>query len=108
MKEIFAGLGVLVLMVAISLILNAVGFANWAFYAPRVAQVQTNVFHNSQQYNEGMIRDLENIEQEYQHSTTEEKRTLRALAIHRFEVYPIDQMPPDLQNFYRGLQNETN
>jgi hypothetical protein len=107
-KEVFAGIGVFLLIIIAIVILNAVGFVQWAFFAPKVAQVQTNVFHNSQQYNEGMVRDLENIEDEYRHSTPEEKRALRALAIHRFEVYPLDQMPPDLQNFYRGLQNEVN
>jgi hypothetical protein len=108
MKTVFASIGGFFLLILAITILNAVGFANWAFFAPKVAQVQTNVFHNSQQYNEGMVRDLENIQHEYLHSNPEEKKALRALAIHRFEVYPIDQMPADLQNFYRSLQNEVN
>jgi hypothetical protein len=108
MRNIFAGIGILVAVVIVISVLNATVFANYAFFAPKAAKVQAQVFHNSQQYNEGMVRDLENIQHEYIHSTPEEKRALRALAIHRFEVYPIDQMPPDLQNFYRGLQNEVN
>lgn len=100
------GIGVLVLLgvVVVIFVLNAVGFANFAFFAPKVTAVQNKVFQESQQYNEGMVRDLENIQRQYIAATPEQRQALKALALHRFEVYPIDRMPPDLQNFYRSLQ----
>lgn len=101
----YAGIGVLALagLIALSFVLNLAGFAQFAFFAPKVTAVQNKVFQESQQYNEGMVRDLENIKREYIAANPDQKAALRALAIHRFEVYPIDRMPPDLQNFYRSL-----
>ena len=84
--------------------LNLFGLANYSFFAPKYTAVQNKVFQQSQQYNEGMIRDLENIQRQYIASPPDQRQALKALALHRFEVYPIDQMPPDLQNFYRSLQ----
>ncbi len=83
--------------------LNFFGLENYSFFAPRYTAVDNKVFHESQQYNDGMVRDLENIKREYQGATPEGKAALRATAIHRFEIYPRDRMPPDLQNFYDSL-----
>lgn len=85
--------------------LNLFGFANYSFFAPKYTAVQNKVFHESQQYNDGMLRDLENIKREYQHATPEGKQALRATALHRFEIYPRDRLTPDLQNFYDSLNN---
>ena len=101
------GIGVLALMglVVVIFVLSAVGFINYSFFAPKYTAVQNKVFHESQQYNDGMIRDLENIKREYQSATPEGKAALKATAIHRFEIYPRDRMPPDLQNFYDSLNH---
>lgn len=83
--------------------LNLFGFQQYAFFAPKYTAVDNKVFHESQQYNDGMVRDLENIKREYQTADVNGKAALRATAIHRFEIYPRDRMPPDLQNFYDSL-----
>jgi hypothetical protein len=105
MKEF--GIGVLALLgiVVVFFVLSAVGFVNYSFFAPKYTAVQNKVFHESQQYNDGMLRDLENIKREYQSATPEGKAALKATAIHRFEIYPRDRLPPDLQNFYDSLNN---
>jgi hypothetical protein len=104
MKEFGIAILGLLAFVALIFVLNGVGFLNFAFFAPKVTAVQNKVFQESQQYNEGMVRDLENIQRQYVAATPEQRQALKALALHRFEVYPIDRMPPDLQNFYRSLQ----
>jgi hypothetical protein len=99
------GIGVLVLVgiLVLGFVLNYAGFFSYSFFAPKYTAVDNKVFHESQQYNDGMIRDLENIKREYQHATPEGKDALRATAIHRFEIYPYNRLPPDLQNFYDSL-----
>jgi hypothetical protein len=104
MKYVGWGILALVGLIALSFVFTLAGFAQFAFFAPKVMKVQNQVFQQSQQYNEGMVRDLENIQRQYLAATPEQKQALKALAQHRFEVYPFDQLPPDLQNFYRSLQ----
>ncbi len=76
----------------------------YAFFSPRYTAVDYKGFKESQQYNEGMVRDLENVKMQYLNATPEQKQSLRALTLHRFSVYPKDQLPPDLQLFYSQLQ----
>lgn len=90
-------------LIAVAFALNLAGFAQYSFFAPKYTAVDNKVFHESQQYNDGMLRDLENIKREYQAATPAGKDALRATAIHRFEIYPRERMPPDLQNFYDSL-----
>lgn len=105
MREFGIGVLALVSIVVVYVVLNAVGFINYSFFAPKYTAVQNTIFHESQQYNDGMIRDLENIKREYQQATPEGKAALKATALHRFEIYPRDRMPPDLQNFYDSLND---
>ena len=101
------GIGILGLigLLALSFVLSYTGYAQYSFFAPRYAAVDNKVFHESQAYNDGMLRDLENIKREYQSATPEGKAALKATAIHRFEIYPRDRLTPDLQNFYDSLNN---
>jgi hypothetical protein len=101
------GLSVLGLagLIALSFVLSYTSFAQYSFFAPRYTAIQNQVFHESQQYNDGMVRDLENIKREYQGATPEGRQALRATVLHRFEIYPRNRMTPDLQNFYDSLNN---
>lgn len=105
MKAIGIGVLGLVGLVAVVFVLNFTAFANYSFFAPRYTAVQNKVFHESQQYNDGMVRDLENIKREYQHASPEGKAALKATALHRFEIYPRERLAPDLQSFYDSLNN---
>lgn len=103
MKIALTVIGSFLLLLLVIFILNVYGLGTYAFFAPKYTAVDNKVFHESQQYNDGMIRDLENIKREYQHATPEGKDALRATAIHRFEIYPYNRLPPDLQAFYDSL-----
>jgi type II secretory pathway component PulC len=78
----------------------------WAYqyFAPKYRAVDNQVFKQSEQYNDGMIRDLENLQVEYINADAEKKQALRAIVLHRFSVYPEDKMPPNLRNFYNDLK----
>jgi len=79
-------------------------FFAYQYFAPKYRQVDNEVFKQSEQYNDGMIRDLENLQIEYISSDAEKKQALRAIVLHRFSVYPEDKMPPNLRNFYNSLK----
>jgi hypothetical protein len=103
MKYIGIAVLALITLVALGFGLNYAGYWQYSFFAPRMTAVDNKVFHESQQYNDGMLRDLENIKREYQSATPEGKQALRATALHRFEIYPRERLTPDLQNFYDSL-----
>jgi hypothetical protein len=102
------GIVVLVLLGITGLVFftNGLGLVSYSFFAPRVTAVDNKVFHESQQYNDGMLRDLENLKLAYLQATPEQKAALKGTIIHRFEIYPRDRMTPDLQNFYDSVVNQ--
>ena len=79
-------------------------FFAYQYFAPKYRQVDNEVFKQSEQYNDGMIRDLENLQVEYINGDADKKQALRAIVLHRFSVYPEDKMPPNLRNFYNSLK----
>jgi hypothetical protein len=79
-------------------------FFAYQYFAPKYRAVDNQVFKQSEQYNDGMIRDLENLQIEYIGADAEKKQALRAIVLHRFSVYPEDKMPPNLRNFYNELR----
>ena len=78
----------------------------WAYqyFAPKYRQVENDVFKQSEQYNDGMIRDLENLQMDYINADKDHKDAVRAIVLHRFSVYPEDKLPPNLRNFYNDLK----
>jgi len=109
LKTILAYIGfiilALLLVTGLTWFGNSLGLWQFSFFAPRIEAVRYNTFQQSQSYNEGMIRDLEDIQLQWNAATPEQKSVLRAVALHRFEVYPLDHLPPDLQNFYQQLKD---
>ena len=105
MKDIFAGITGIVLAIGILFGISLLGFESYKFFAPKYRQVDNEVFKQSEQYNDGMIRDLENLQLEYVNADADHKQAVRAIVLHRFSVYPEDKMPPNLRNFYDQLRS---
>jgi hypothetical protein len=79
-------------------------FWSYQYFAPRYRAVDNEVFKQSEQYNDGMIRDLENLQMDYVNADRDHKDAVRAIVLHRFSVYPEDRLPPNLRNFYNDLR----
>jgi hypothetical protein len=84
--------------------LSYLGYESYKFFAPKYRAVDNAVFKESEQYNDGMIRDLENLQMEYINADKDHKDAVRAIVLHRFSVYPEDKLPPNLRNFYNDLR----
>jgi hypothetical protein len=104
-KEMFGVVGALVLGALLIFGISFGGYEMYKFFAPKYRAVDNQVYHESEQYNEGMIRDLENLQLEYTRADEAGKQSLRAIVLHRFSVYPVDKMPPNLRNFYEQLKS---
>jgi hypothetical protein len=103
-KEISAMVGIMIGAVALIFGLTFLGYKSYEFFAPKYRAVDNQVFKQSEQYNDGMIRDLENLQMEYIKADDAGKQALKAITLHRFSVYPEDRMPPNLRNFYNDLR----
>ena len=104
LKEMFGAVGALLVGALLIFALSLGGYEMYKFFAPKYRAVDNEVFKQSEQYNDGMIRDLENLQVEYINADAEKKQALRAIVLHRFSVYPEDKMPPNLRNFYNELK----
>jgi hypothetical protein len=103
-KNFFASVG-MVLVVAAAVFGLAFGsFEMYKFFAPKYRAVDNQVFKESEQYNDGMIRDLEELEMQYVSATDVQKQALKSIIIHRFEVYDENRLPADLRMFYNDLK----
>ena len=79
-------------------------FFAYQYFAPKYRAVDNEVFKQSEQYNDGMVRDLENLQMDYINADKDHKDAVRAIVLHRFSVYPEDKMPANLRNFYNDLR----
>jgi hypothetical protein len=104
MKEILGAVSLIVMWCAFVFGMSYGSYQLYSFFAPKYRAVDNHVFKESEQYNDGMIRDLENLQLEYINADAEKKNSLRAIVLHRFSVYPEDRMPPNLRNFYNELR----
>ena len=100
-KEISA---IVVGWVALIVVAMFGSFFAYQYFAPKYRAVDNEVFKQSEQYNDGMIRDLENLQMDYIAADKDHKDALRAIVLHRFSVYPEDKLPPNLRNFYNDLK----
>lgn len=83
--------------------ISFLSFKSYEYYAPKYRAVDAKVFKESEQYNEGMLRDLTELQRQYITATDEQKAALRPIIRHRFDAYDITKLPPDLQEFYATL-----
>jgi len=105
MKEFFGTVMFVVMGIAIMTGLSVLSYQAYDYFAPKYRATDNKVFKESEQYNDGMVRDLENLQLEYMNADKEHKDALRAITLHRFSVYPEEKMPPNLRNFHNDLRS---
>ena len=103
--DFILAVGTLITALLIVTLLSFFGYESYKFFAPKYRAVNNQVFKESEQYIDGMVRDLENLQLEYINADKDHKDALRAIVLHRFSVYPEDKMPPNLRNFYNDLKS---
>jgi len=102
--EASEGLPWFIIVVVVIAAVSVLSWYGWAYFAPKTVAVQSQVFHESQQYNDGMVRDLENLRMEYLRSTPDQQTALRATIRHRFAGYDVERLTPELRSFYDSLR----
>lgn len=103
LKTIFVTVAGVALMLGASFGLTYFGLQMNSFFQPKYRALDAKVFKESEQYNDGMVRDLAELKRQYDQSDDEGKAALRPVIRHRFEVYDSSRLPDDLRNFYNSL-----
>lgn len=104
MKVVGIVVGCIIGFVVVIVGLNEFGYQLDRHYTPLQEKIRHDTFEQSQSYNEGMIRQLSELRDQY--NTTSDataKAGIKATFIHQVEGYP-NQLPADLQAFYDQLQ----
>jgi hypothetical protein len=104
MKELFAWLVGVVMFILIITGLTYLGWYSYDYFAPKYRATDNKVFKESEQYNDGMLRDLENLQMQYTDADQAHKDALRAIILHRFSVYDENRLPYNLRSFYNQLK----
>lgn len=94
-----------IVIVVVLIVAGAFGsYEIYRHFAPKYEAVRRNTFEQSRAFNEGMIRDLQNLRLQYLQATPEGKATLRATILHRFSVYDKGSLPLELRSFYAQIE----
>jgi hypothetical protein len=91
-----------VAFVATLFLLQLVGFASFAFFAPKVREVERQTFEQSRAFNEGMVRDLENLCLQITTATPAQQAALHTTIRHRAAGYPTDSLPAHVRACING------
>jgi hypothetical protein len=91
---------------ALVFILNALDLVNVSLFSPKLEKVRYDTFKQSQSYNDGMLRDLQNLKMEYASANPDAKIALKYVILQRFSVYDVNRLPPDLSSFYYSIQGK--
>ena len=104
LKDLFAVMFAIVLSLGAIFGFRYYGLQMAGYFQPKFEQVRRNVFMESQAYNDGMMRDLQNLQLEYIRADDAGKAIVRATAMHRFAAYDPSRLPSDLREFYFQLK----
>ncbi len=91
--------------VIIVVVLTLLGTGVYWFTEPARVGIQNRAFHNSQAYQDGMARDLENFRMAYLTADDQAKLVIKATVRHRFAGYDTSTLPPDLQMFLQEMRS---
>lgn len=99
----------LVIVLALTWIIQGNEFFMYKFFAPKQEAVRRDVFEQSKAYNQGMIQDVEGFMVAYNKTTDKDaKIALADVILHRVADYGDEKLPTHLQQFIERLRQEKN
>lgn len=110
MKEFF-GAAVFAGLIAVGTIgigwgATELGYQIYRHYAQLNEQVRRETFEQSRAYQEGMIRDLENMQLDYAKASPNGKAAIRSVAQHRLADVDTSILPPNVRGFIQQLRDD--
>lgn len=85
--------------------INFFVYGSFWFFAPKYEAVRRDVMIQSRYYSEATVRELYRMKRQWDAaSTPTAKATIRAAALHEFEIFDANRLPPDLRIWFSQLQ----
>lgn len=104
-KTIFySALGVAALGAAV-VGLNEFGFRLDQHYQPAYEDIRRETYEHSRAFNEGTIRDLQNLQLEYARGNDAQKDAVRSIARERLADIDLSRLPVSLRSFARDMES---
>lgn len=103
------GVAVVVVILGLSWLVQGNEFFLYQYFAPKQEAVRRQVFETSRAFNEGMVRDFENLRLQYIQTTDPDaKEVLATTILRRSAGYDLDDpiVPVDLRGFISKLKQE--
>lgn len=87
---------------------QAFGLFELEFFGTKRADIERNIFEQSQSYRHGTIRDLRNLQMEYvdAEAGTPQRKVIRSTVIHQAGAVDRDELPADLRQFIEQLEQK--
>jgi hypothetical protein len=104
MKVAASIIGILVVVLGLTWIIQGNDFFMYKFFGIKYENVRREIFEQSQAYNQGMVQELDNMMFEYQGADKEHKAALASIFLRRASYYGIEKLPPDLKQFANQLK----
>lgn len=106
LTSILGIIGIVVVLVMFSFAATGFDFAMFKFWAPKYENAKTEVFHNTQGYQDGKIAYISTLRLQYQTTDGNEKKALRTLIISEASTIDNNKLPLDLQTFINDLKGQ--
>lgn len=84
--------------------LHAAGWANFAFWAPKMEQVRHTTFKQSQAYQDGATKNLARLRLAYETADEAHRAALRLVILTEASVVDRETLPSELQTFIARLE----
>ena len=110
MKETFALFGAIILIFA--LVLGVAFGAPYLrlqvlrMYGTELESVKTDIYRENKSYVEGTVRDLRELQVDYQTADASQKEAVASLILHRANELDWDRLPSDVRQFLNELRGE--
>lgn len=112
MRNVAIGIGCFIgffaVVFVIGFIAQGTDFVLYKTFAPARANVERQVFENTNSYVRGMNAEIQDFAMEYARSTTdqEHKDAIAIMVLEKVANFPEDQMVPTVRKFVRQLKME--
>lgn len=99
MKEIGIGIVVVIGLIAAGWALTGNDLALQKVFSPAREQVRRDTFETSKAYRDGVVQEIRAMQFEYLKADEAHKAAMGSVIRHKLAGFPVDALPPDLQQF---------
>lgn len=104
MRELFAWIGVAVLLVVGAFAVTGAGWFNYSFWGPKFENTRHAIFKESQTYQDGATKNLARLQLEYETADEGHKKALRTMILTEMSVVDESTLPANLRAFIAQLR----